>query len=77
MSSAYVLSKAAVADLRQIVRYTRQQWGHGQVLSYMHQLQTSITRLAANPSVGKDLSDLYPGLRVLHCQHHYVFLLAA
>ncbi len=75
MSAAYVLSKSAAADLRAIVRYTQKRWGPDQVVTYVRQLQNGIERLACGGSDSKDLSELYPGLRMLHCQSHYIFCL--
>ncbi len=75
MSGAYVLSKSAAADLRATVRYTQKRWGRDQVVAYVRQLQNGIERLASGGSDGKDLSELYPGLRMLHCQSHYIFCL--
>ena len=75
MSAAYVLTKAAAADLREIVRYTRKQWGRDQALSYVSRLKYDIEQLVADDGVGKDISALYPGLRMVHCQHHYIFCL--
>ena len=76
MSAAYVLTKSAAADLREIVRYTYKQWGRDQALAYTDRLQRGIEQLAAkSSSVGKDLSVVFSSLRVLHCEHHYIFCL--
>ncbi len=76
MSATYVLTNAAASDLRENVRYTRKQWGRDQVLSYVDRLQRGIEQLVANLSiVGKDLSGIFPVLRMLHCEHHYIFCL--
>lgn len=76
MSAAYVLSNAAATDLREVVRYTQEQWGRDQALTYAGRLQRGIEQLATKGSVvGKDLSGIFPGLRVLHCEHHYLFCL--
>ncbi len=76
MSATYLLTNAAASDLREIVRYTKKQWGHDQVLSYVDRLQRGIEQLVANGGgVGKELSVIFPGLRMLHCEHHYIFCL--
>lgn len=36
---AYVLTDAAEADLREIIRYTRKEWGDAQLRRYMAQLE--------------------------------------
>lgn len=71
----YVLTDAAEADLREIIRYTRQQWGDAQMRRYIAKLEQGIARLAARQGVFKEMSVLYPALRVAHCEHHYAFCL--
>lgn len=46
MSRAYILSDAAEADMRGIVRYTREQWGSAQVRRYIGRLEHGIVRVA-------------------------------
>lgn len=75
MTAAYVLHPAAEADLREIVRYTRKQWGDAQTRSYIGKLARSVERVAAGQSMSSDMAALYPGLRMVHCQHHYIFCL--
>ena len=75
MSVEYVLTKAAAADLREIIRFTRKRWGDSQALSYVSSLRNGIEQLVAGISVAKDVSELYPNLRALHCQSHYIFYL--
>lgn len=75
MTNGYVLSASAEADVRGIVRYTRQRWGHAQVRSYVAKLERGIARLAAGQGAFKDLSALHPALRMARCEHHYVFCL--
>ncbi len=71
----YVLTAAAEADVRGIVRYTRQQWGDAQVRAYMDKLERGIARLATGHGTFKDLGALYPALRMAHCEYHYIFCL--
>jgi plasmid stabilization system protein ParE len=71
----YVLSDAAEADLREIIRYTLKQWSDAQVRRYASELQRRIARLAAGQGSFRDMSEIYPALRVAHCEHHYVFCL--
>lgn len=72
---AYVLTAAAEADMRGVVRYTRQQWGVAQVRRYITSLEKRITDLANGHGAYKDMNALYPALRMAHCEHHYVFCL--
>lgn len=75
MTASYVLTAAAEADLREIIRYTRKQWGAAQVRSYVAKLEGGIERLVTGQGASKDMAALYPALRMVHCEHHYVFCL--
>lgn len=72
---AYVLTDAAEADLREIIRYTRKEWGDAQLRRYMAKLEQGIDHLVAGEGTFKDMSALYPALRMARCEHHYVFCL--
>lgn len=75
MSDVYVLTAAAEADLRDIIRYTRQRWGDAQVRSYIGKLRVGIERVALGQGFFKDMTALHPGLRMALCERHYVFCL--
>ena len=75
MTAPYVLTAAAEDDLRSVIRYTRKQWGSAQVRSYVAKLEQGIVRLASAQGPFKEMGDLYPGLRLVHCEHHYIFCL--
>lgn len=71
----YVLTGAAEADLREVIRHTREHWGGAQVRRYIAKLEEGISRLAGRQGTFKDMGALYPALRVARCEHHYVFCL--
>lgn len=73
--TGYVLTEAAESDLRAIVRYTRKQWGNAQVRQYIAKLEQGMASLAGGQGVFKDMSDLFPDLRMGWCEHHYIFCL--
>jgi len=75
LSSSYVLTLAAESDLRGITRYTQNQWGDAQTRRYLAELKHCIERVSAGQGLSKDMSDLHPGLRMVHCRHHYIFCL--
>ena len=75
MTGGYILTLEAEADLRGIIRYTRQQWSAEQVRIYIAKLERGIDRLVARQGAFKGMSDLYPKLLMAHCEHHYVFSL--
>ncbi len=74
-TASYRLLAAAEADLRDIIRYTRKHWGDAQTRTYVGKLQRGIEAIAAGQGHFKDMSALYPGLRVGKCEHHYIFCL--
>ena len=73
--TAYILTAEAESDLRSVIRYTRAQWGAAQVRRYVSSLERGIANLAEGKGPFKDMSALYPALRMARCQHHYVFCL--
>lgn len=73
--TAYVLTVEAEADMRKIIRYTRKQWSDAQVRRYVGKLERGIANLAAGRGTFKDMSALFPMLRMALCEHHYVFCL--
>ena len=42
---------------------------------YIAKLEQGIARLAAGEGPFKDMSELFPALRMARCEHHYVFCL--
>lgn len=71
----YVLTDDAEADLRGIIRYTREEWGTAQARAYVAKLKTGIACVAAGQGVFKEMDALYSALRMARCEHHYVFCL--
>lgn len=69
----YVLTHAAETDVRGFIRHTRQEWGDDQVRHYVTKLEQGMVRLAAGQGRVKDMGILYPTLRMVRCEHHYVF----
>ncbi|WP_417845176.1 type II toxin-antitoxin system RelE/ParE family toxin [Thalassospira sp.] len=72
----YILTTAAEADLRDIIRYTGKKWGAAQVRRYMGRLEQAIVGLAAGQGAFKEMRDLFPGLRMVRCERHYIFCLS-
>jgi len=75
LTAKYVLLPAAEADLRDVIRYTRNQWGDAQTRTYITKLKRSIERVAGGQGLSKDMAALYPGLRMVRCEHHHIFCL--
>lgn len=70
-----MLTLAAEADLRGIVRYTRKAWGDAQARRYATQLECGIEAVVSGQGAFRDMSALYPGLRMARCEHHFIFVL--
>ena len=75
MAKAYILSKAASADFADIVRYTHQNWGEEQCRIYISELERATTLVAKGEGRFKDLSAIYPSLRMAKCGNHFIFCL--
>ncbi len=73
MSRTHVLAPAAAADLREIARYTQDQWGDAQARRYAAQIDEGCAALAAGKPPCKDLGHLLPGLRSKLVGSHFVF----
>lgn len=71
----YILTAAAEADLRGIIRHTRKQWGDAQVRRYVDDLERGIKRLVAGEGMFNAMDEIRPALRMARCGHHYVFCL--
>jgi plasmid stabilization system protein ParE len=68
----YVLTKFAEADLSNISRYTRRQWGSAQTRNYNRKLKQGCARLAAGQ---EPFTNMELDLRMTRCEHHYIFCL--
>lgn len=77
MPAAYRITPEAKEDLRAIARYTLDTWGETQHERYRNQLANCFHRIASGEVVKRQFSDIYPGLCVVRCEHHYVFYLEA
>jgi toxin ParE1/3/4 len=75
LTVSYVLTAAAEADLRGIIRYTAGKWGNPKARSYAAELERGIERLAAGQCAFKRVDALYPDLRICRCEHHFIFCL--
>jgi toxin ParE1/3/4 len=67
------LTAAARDDLIGIWDTTQATWGDAQADAYLDQIAATLDRLAGNPRLGPDCSDLLPGLRRLVTGRHVAF----
>jgi toxin ParE1/3/4 len=75
VSAAFAFHPTAEAELREIVRYTRKEWGAAQAREYAAKLHHCIAVLATGNKPYRDMTSLHPGLRMARCGGHYVFCL--
>tara|TARA_R110000822_G_scaffold224556_2_gene357515 strand:+ start:432 stop:731 length:300 start_codon:yes stop_codon:yes gene_type:complete len=65
----------ALEDLKNIGRYTEQQWGKRQRNTYLRVLEKRFSRLAENPQLGKHRTDIAEGYYSFPQGTHVVFYL--
>jgi toxin ParE1/3/4 len=69
----FILTNKAIADLKDIGRYTQKHWGREQRNLYLRMLDASFQQLAANPLAGKDCSDIRDSYRKCNAGSHVIF----
>lgn len=69
----YNFTEHAAADLRNIIRHTRQTWGLKQARRYRQELELSLKRLAELPSMGRQREEIAPGVRSFRVAEHIAF----
>lgn len=69
----YQLSKAADEDLSNIYAYTYREFGERQADAYFDALEDCLSGLVLNPELGRDVSFLRSGFRLLVHQRHSIY----
>ena len=69
----YDFAKRALADLRDIARYTRKTWGQRQARLYREELELGIQKLALSPGMGRVRTDVAPSVRSFPIARHVAF----
>lgn len=69
----YELTLAAESDLRDIAKYTLQQWGEQQAEHYASLLVQTFNAIADGNMTFRTFSPRYPQVCVARCEHHYIF----
>jgi len=67
------LTRAALADLKSIARYTRQRWGVRQRNSYLKEFDQVFCALAKNPLIGQACEELREGYRKFPHGSHVIY----
>lgn len=68
------LSEAALADLRDILHYTRLTWGVDRALTYVDDIEALLQRVARGLAVTRPASHLRPGYRSIRHKRHVIYL---
>ncbi len=71
--SGYRVTPRALEDLKNIGRYTEQQWGKRQRNTYLRALEKRFSWLAENPQLGKHRTDVAEGYYSFPQGEHVVF----
>ena len=71
--AVYSLSSKAAADLEEIYEYTILNFGLKQGRAYLSGLHERFETLAENPTQGRSVGELAPGLKRFEYQSHVVF----
>ena len=67
------LTNATVQDLRNIAKYTEEQWGREQRNFYLKQLDSRFQKIAKNPLAGKPCDYITQGYRKLPEGSHVIY----
>jgi plasmid stabilization system protein ParE len=75
VTKRYVVARGAADDLKAITRYTVEEWGEAQCRLYIAKLEQAAEALAEGDGVFREMGFVYPGLRMVLCDKHYIFCL--
>jgi toxin ParE1/3/4 len=67
------LSRQAVADWREIGRFTQMRWGIAQRRKYLAKMEATLRLLAQNPEMGMQREELLPGYRSMRIGRHIAY----
>ena len=73
---SYDLTLAAEEDLRGIWDYTSGRWGLDQADTYLDQIEACCEAISDGSAREKANDALPEDVRVLRCEHHYIFWIA-
>lgn len=70
--AGFRVSKAAQADIREIGRYTQEQWGRDQRRVYLDGLNDRFQHLANTPMLAAERQEFDPPVRIYPYQKHLI-----
>lgn len=71
--SRYELAPSAVADLLEIVCYSKRSWGAERAQRYREELELAVQQIALSPAIGRAREAIAPGLRSFQVAQHVAF----
>ena len=71
----YDFTRRALADLRDIARYTRRTWGQKQARLYREEIELGVQKLALSPGIGRERADVGRSVRSFPIARHVAFYL--
>ncbi len=69
----YRLSKETQNDLKEISRYTQENWGNKQAKHYLIELAACFENLTRSPKIGKERNEIEKSLRSFPVASHIIF----
>ena len=73
MTPRFDFTHRALADLREIARYTRETWGLIQARLYREELELGFRKLALSPGMGRVRTEVAPRVRSFPIARHVAF----
>ncbi|MCX5880414.1 MAG: type II toxin-antitoxin system RelE/ParE family toxin [Deltaproteobacteria bacterium] len=70
---SFTLTKRALVDLVEIGSYTQKHWGREQRNNFLTMLDGFFQKLAADPLMEKDCSEIRQGYRKMNAGSHVIF----
>lgn len=71
------LTRDAVADLQEIGRYTKRQWGKEQARRYRDELDLALKKLSLSPRLGTTREDVGKNVRSFQVGSHIAYYFAS
>lgn len=71
--SRYELAASAAADLLEVIRYSKSNWGAERAQRYGEELDLALQQVALVPAMGRTREAIAPGLRSFPVAQHVAF----
>ena len=71
--ATFTLTEKAKSDLKDIARFTQKRWGREQRNKYLKDLDACFCRLADNPSLGRECSEVRTGYSKFPTGSHVIY----